>query len=97
MISDSYECTKSELDLFSVPPTQTSIEEGVWDTIKPHSNFSSGTLRFDIPSTSSHYINLADTELYLSVKITKKDSTTLITDTDRIGPVNNFFIHYFLK
>jgi len=24
----SYECTKSELDLFSVPPTQTSMEHG---------------------------------------------------------------------
>ena len=26
----SRECLKSELDLFSVPPTQTSVENGNW-------------------------------------------------------------------
>jgi len=26
----SHECTKSELDLFSVPPTQTSIDSGMF-------------------------------------------------------------------
>jgi hypothetical protein len=25
------ECTKSELDLFGVPPTQTSVEHGYWE------------------------------------------------------------------
>ena len=38
-INNSEECAKSELDLFSVPPTQTVVEEGVWDTIQPHPNF----------------------------------------------------------
>ena len=27
---NSNECMKSELDLFTVPPTQTSLENGVW-------------------------------------------------------------------
>jgi hypothetical protein len=25
------QCTKSELDLFGVPPTQTSVEHGYWE------------------------------------------------------------------
>ena len=29
-IKDSMECAKSELDLFSVPPTNTAFEEGHW-------------------------------------------------------------------
>ena len=28
---NSCECTKSELDLFGVPPTQTSVEYGYWE------------------------------------------------------------------
>ena len=32
-INDSAECSKNELDLFNVPPTQTSIEEGFYDDI----------------------------------------------------------------
>ena len=36
--SNSLECTKSELDLFVVPTTNTAIEEGQWDTIQPHPN-----------------------------------------------------------
>ena len=28
--SKSQECTKSELDLFSMPPTQVSLEKGHW-------------------------------------------------------------------
>ena len=43
------ECAKSELDLFSVPPTQTSVIESSWDCIYPHPNFKNATqIRFDI-------------------------------------------------
>ena len=38
-LNKSTECSKSELDLFYVPPTQTAIEEGVYDDIQPHSSF----------------------------------------------------------
>ena len=38
-IKDSMECAKSELDLFSVPPTNTAIEDAHWDNIQPHPNF----------------------------------------------------------
>ena len=31
----SCECTKSELDLFSIPPTQTSMEQGSWIEYHP--------------------------------------------------------------
>ena len=62
-INNSEECAKSELDLFSVPPTQTVVEEGVWDTIQPHSNFSTNSvIKFDIPGTNIHYIDLSQTE-----------------------------------
>lgn len=50
-IGDSVECSKMELDLFNVPPTQTSIEEGFYDSIQAHGSFAqTSTIRFDIPS-----------------------------------------------
>jgi hypothetical protein len=32
-IKNSPECGKSELDLFTTPPTQVAILEGAWDDI----------------------------------------------------------------
>jgi hypothetical protein len=68
-IRDSEECGKSELDLFSIPPTQTVMEEGRWDTIKPYSNFEEGTLHFDIEGDNLCYLDLAQTELIITVKL----------------------------
>lgn len=69
-INNSPECAKSELDIFTVPPTQTSIEEAHWDTIVPHPNFDQSTVvRFDVTGTNSHYIDLSATELHAKIKI----------------------------
>ena len=95
---NSEECAKSELDIFSVPPTQTSIEEGVWDTISPHPNFESNSvIRFDVTGTNSSYVNLAETELHLDVQIRNKKShhEGYKLNTDRIAPVNNFLHSLF--
>jgi len=35
-------CAKSELDLFTVPPTQTSIESGGWVEYNPISSIADG-------------------------------------------------------
>jgi hypothetical protein len=97
---NSSECTKSELDLFAVPPTQTSIEEGVWDTIQPHSNFRTGTIQFDIPATSSSYIHMSETELHISAIVSKYDTTApltpkVLTATDVVGLTNNWIHSIF--
>ena len=44
----SCECTKSELDLFSVPPTQTSMEHGSWVEYHPVTTVTDGSpIEFD--------------------------------------------------
>ena len=69
-IKDSVECAKSELDIFTIPPTNTAIEERHWDNIQPHPNFdSSPVIRYDITGTNSHYIDLAATELNVKFMI----------------------------
>lgn len=89
---ESEECIKSELDLFSIPPTQTSIEDGIWDTILPHPNFrDSSTIRFDIAGTSSHYLDLSQTELHCEIKCLKADNTgfSATDENPSISVVNN--------
>ena len=62
-ISDqSCECLKSELDLFSVPPTQTSIENGTWVEYHPLTNVGDDSpIEFDVNGTGEDYIDLANT------------------------------------
>lgn len=90
----SIECTTSELDIFSLPPTQTQNEEGIWDTIQPHSNYNYSTIQFDIPGNSTTYINLQETEFLVTARLIKEDDTD-IKSTDKIGPVNNFLHSLF--
>lgn len=91
----SEECAKSELDLFTVPPTQKAMELGEWIHIQPHSNYHEGTIQFDYMGTANQYLNLSETELHITAtirKINPLDNTLSapIQNTDLIGPVNNF-------
>ena len=95
-MNTSTECTKSELDLFTVPPTQTSIEEGRWDIVYPESGYvKNSTILFKIPSTDSHYFDLSETQLFVDVKIKQKGAEAFITDTEIVGPVNNLLHSMF--
>ena len=93
--SHSCECTKSELDLFSLPPTQTSIDKGQWVEYHPISTISDGgPIEFFISGSSDEYMDLNQTQLYIQAKITKADGTDL-TDADQVGPVNLFLQSLF--
>ena len=85
---DSCECLMSELDLFSVPPTQTSIENGTWVEYHPLTTVGDGSpIEFDVSGTGEDYIDLGNTMLYVQAKITKQDGTNLDAN-DPVGPVN---------
>ena len=85
---ESTECTKSELDLFSMPPTQTSLESGRWVDFHPLSNISdNGPIEFQVSGAGTEYMNLSQTQLYVKVKVTKADGSALDPDT-KVGPTN---------
>ena len=87
-ISDqSCECLKSKLDLFSVPPIQTSVENGNWIEYHPLTTVDDSPIEFDINGTGKDYIDLANTMLLVRAKIINMDGTD-IADADPIGPVN---------
>ena len=91
----SQECTKSELDLFSVPPTQVSLEKGHWVDHLPVSSVSDGgPITFLCPGTED-YVDLAKTILVVRAKVTKANGDDLDQD-EKVGIVNNF-LHSLFK
>lgn len=91
MNSDSCECSKAELELFTVPPTNISMEKG---TVTEHLPISSlnggGPIEFHVTS-AEEYIDVGRTFLYIKAKITKANGNNMAAD-DGVGPVN-LFLH----
>ena len=86
--NQSEECVKTELDLFTVPYTQTSIEKSTFVEIPPVSALrDGGPLEFFISACGEDYIDLNDTYLYLRANITNGDGTQLTQAAD-VGFVN---------
>jgi hypothetical protein len=91
----SCECAKSELDLFSVPPTQTSIDSGTFVEYRPISTITDGApIEFDISSSGDDYIDFANSFIHVKVKIQNANGTDL-TDGETVGPVNNLLHSLF--
>ena len=74
----SCEGVKSELDLFAVPPTQTSIDDGRWVEHQPLTSLDSGgPIEFMLPGTGDAYLDLANTYLLIRAKVVRGDGTDL--------------------
>ena len=82
------ECSKVELDLFSVPPLNTSMERSNQCIYHPISSLSdSGPIEFNVSGSSDEYIDLGRTMLYIKLQVTKKNGESL-EDTAKVAPVN---------
>lgn len=91
----SCECVKSELDLFALPSTQTSIESGQWVTYNPIASLTDdGPIEFLIPGSGDDYIDLSHTLLLVKVRITNEDGTA-VPETTKVSPVNNWLHSLF--
>ena len=85
---NSCECTKSELDLFGVPPTQTSVEHGYWEQKGLTSTLTDqGPYEFAVSGAGDDYIDLFNTYLFVEAQIVNTDGSNLEPDTD-VGPVD---------
>lgn len=92
LLKDSPECAKSELDLFTMPPTQTVIEKGQWIEFHPLSNVTDGSpIEFNVSGSGEDYIDLSQTQLYVKAKILKSNGH-FIKKEDKVGPIN-LFLH----
>ena len=80
----------SALDLFTIPPTDTSILKGHWQDHEPEQK-DSEPIEFTIPK-SVNYIDLSKTQLYFKIKVIKKDGKDLkssTADDKLVAPINN--------
>ncbi len=84
----SGECIKSELDLFTVPLTETVIEKISYLEVAPLSAISdSSPLEFFIARTGEDYIDLNNTLLFLRLKITRPNGGD-IPDPTKVALIN---------
>jgi hypothetical protein len=84
----------TELDLFTVPPTQDSVEAGHFVTYRPISTITpNAPIEFTVPSGGAEYIDLSQTMLYLKVKIEKQHAEN--AQADECGPINNLIHSLF--
>ena len=92
---ESGEGAMTELDLFSVPVTNTMIENGTYVYYQPLAPVDNAdVIEFVIPGTDD-YIDLSRTMLEIEGKMTLADGTVLTAATGAILPVNNFMHSLF--
>lgn len=88
----SNECANSDLDLFSVPPTQTSLESAKIVEYQPIASITNnGPIEFSVTGSDEDYVDASQIFLYLLTSI-KKNKTEAVGDDDVIAPCN-LFLH----
>ncbi|KAJ1154247.1 hypothetical protein NDU88_007001 [Pleurodeles waltl] len=77
----SGECAKSELDLFSLKPTQTSIENSFFMEVSPMAALTPlAPIEFYVSGSTDMYLDLNNTLLHLVCKITKANGANIEAD-----------------
>jgi hypothetical protein len=89
-----------ELDLFGVPPTQTSVDYDICTEHRPISTLSPDSLiEFNVHTGYDEYIKLSETELYMKIRVDLKKALTGTPDAadwDKVSVVNNL-LHSMFK
>ena len=96
----SKEAVLSELDLFTIPPVQKSIERSYEVQYRPISSLdSTKIIEFTIPTAKDEYILLHETYLYfkLQTQLIKGENIALTgVDWESVTPANNL-LHSMIK
>jgi hypothetical protein len=84
----SAECSKTELDLFGLPPTQTAVLSGREIDHHPVASVTdSGPLEFHVSGSGDDYLDLSHTYLQVNACIKRANGAALVDD-EKVGPVN---------
>ena len=75
---DSDDCSSSNLDLFLLPPIQSSFQEGKPIDHHPITSLSDGgPMEFKVSGSGKEFLDLAHPYLYLKVKVLKANGSNL--------------------
>ena len=85
----------SELELFNLPGTHTSVNEIYYEEIRPLSSISGeGPFEFRVNGQHfSDYLDLKNCQLYVRLKVQQADGTDLTTE--KVGPASLFLQSLF--
>lgn len=103
---NTQEIMLSELELFSLPPTQTSIEDTFYEKYYPQTSLDkNGPLDFQVPPKDELYIDPQFIFLYLKCRILDEDGNALpsqtaadnaaVPDKSYVFPINYFHATLF--
>jgi hypothetical protein len=89
---------RGQVDLFGLPPTDTTVESSFYAEYKPLVNIqdSDSKVEFRIVGNTIHLLDVFDHFLYLKVEVLNGDDTRLV-DEHVISPVNLFMHALFSK
>ena len=83
--ASSKECSVSALDLFYIPPIQTSVEKGTWVDVHLIVSVSdTGPIEFELEGKQQEFLYLAHMLQYVIIQLVKSDGS--------VGPVI-LFLH----
>ena len=75
---DSNDCSSSRLDLFLLPPTQSSFQKGKSVDYHPITSLSDGgPIKFKVSGSGKEFLDLARSYLHLKVKVSKADGSNI--------------------
>ena len=87
------ECSKSELDLFMIPPIDMMHKRGIQFNYLASGVFSDSQTEFtiSIPKNQDIFFNHAESSLYVKCRIVEASKKNeLIDDKCKVSPINNF-------
>jgi hypothetical protein len=92
----SCECSKTELDVTSVPPTMTAMQDAQWTEHYPISALNnSAPIEFIIPPQTEKWADLNQSYLYVKFKVVAAADGASLADDAEVSVVNNFFYSMF--
>src|SRR5439155_24917766 len=95
--SKSEEIEKPELDLFSLPGTQTSVERSYWDAYHPTTTITEGApITFHASGSGNAFMDLLLSSIFFELEILRKDGKPWATTGEDVGLTNNF-LHSFIR
>ena len=88
----SCDCTKTELDLKSIPPTMTTMQDTQWVDYHPIASLDSyhAPIEYSIRPHTEFYTDSSQTYLYVKFRILKETGEDLDADS-KVYSVNNLF------
>jgi len=84
-VSDfSCECVKTDLDIFAVPPTQTSIQQAELVEYQPLTSILGNVpIEFGVVGSGEEYVDLSNVMLYVRASVVRNNNCDLTADPRR--------------